>query len=111
MKTYSIQLIFMILGAILPILFRAQYYAGDCFQLWYFVRDNRYRWYLEALILVIIQSLLFFEGDGIIDALKIFGVIVPIISGSTIGLTVSYFIVKLIPTTTLIPPQQKGCDE
>ncbi len=98
MRDYFLQLLFMVLGAMLPILFRALYYAGSKFDLFYFIAHNRYRFYVEGLALVVLQSILFFEGREIIDALRAFGVIAPIFSSSVIGFGISWLTVKTIPT-------------
>ena len=98
MKDFTIQLIFMLLGSFLPILFRALNHAGNKFDLIYFLKHNRYRWFIGGIALLIIQSLLFFEGDGIIQGLKSFGVIIPILASSVIGFGVAWLVVKSIST-------------
>ena len=98
MKDFTLQLIFMLLGFTLPILFRALNHAGTKFDLLYFLKDNVYRWGIGGIALVVIQTLLFFEGDGIIEGMKSFGVIVPILASSVIGFGVAWLVVKSIPT-------------
>lgn len=97
MKTYFLQLTFMILGAILPILFRALHRAKSAFSLSRFFIENQFRFYIEILILLIVQSLLFFEGQAIVKSLAVFGAAVPIGASSVIGFAISWLVIKTIP--------------
>lgn len=98
MRDYLLQLLFMVLGATLPILFRALYHAGSRFSLVTFLVENRIRFYIEFVAMLVIQTLLFFEGEAIIEALKSFGVIVPLFSSSALGFGISVLVIKTIPT-------------
>jgi hypothetical protein len=87
----------MVLGAILPILFRALHRAKSAFSLSKFFTENQFRFYHEGLILLIVQSLLFFEGQAIVKSLAVFGAAVPIGASSVIGFGISWLVIKTIP--------------
>lgn len=97
MKNYFLQLTFMILGAILPILFRALHRAKSAFSLSKFFVENQIRFAIQLVILLIVQSLLFFEGQAIVKSLAVFGAAVPIGASSVIGFGISWLVIKTIP--------------
>lgn len=92
MKDFLIQFIFMMLGVAIPILARAVNYARDRFSLQFWIGDNRYRFLIAFVICLIVNILLHTEGDQIIEAMKSFGFIVPVLSSSVIGFAVSAFV-------------------
>lgn len=92
MKDFFIQFIFMLLGVSIPILARAVNYSRDQFSLLYFAKDNRFRFLIAIALCLIVNILLSTEGEQIIDAMKSFGFIVPVLSSSVIGFAVSAFV-------------------
>jgi hypothetical protein len=103
--SFWFQLIFMILGAILPILLYSLYRAGKFWEWYYFFYDNLWRWIAEFCTIIILQTILYFQGDGVLQALTAIGVVFPSFSSAGIGVIISIFVVKTIPTSPMIPPQ------
>lgn len=94
---FWIQLLFMALGGMVPILFRALHHAGSKFDLRFFFVDNQFRFLVDYALILIAQVIIYFQ-PGFLESLRTYGLVVPVMASSAIGFGISWFAVKTIPT-------------
>jgi hypothetical protein len=106
--SFWFQLIFMVLGATLPILIYSLSKAGKFWEWYYFFYDNLTRWVVMFVIIVITQTILYFQGEDFLKALTLIGFLIPSISSAGVGVALAIFVVKTISTSPMIPPQNRN---
>ena len=96
---YSIELLFMFLGSIAAILFRARYYAGSLFALRMFFTDNVARFIIIGLLVLTVQTVIFFQ-PSFLDGVREMGLVLPSAASSVIGIVISLAVIRFTRTTT-----------